>query len=66
MLSQVLYEISNSKEPLSLAVLSRKLGIESGALEGMLAYWVSRGRLLSDGSPQDKGEKGAESGAEGL
>ena len=61
MLSQVLHEISNSKEPVTLALLSRKLGIETGALEGMLDYWVSRGRLLSNDSPPDKDETSAES-----
>ncbi len=48
MLSQVLQEIKNSKEPVSLAALSQKLNIERGALEGMLAYWVRKGHLSDD------------------
>ncbi len=48
MLNQVLYEITNAREPLSLTVLSSRLGIERGALEGMLTYWVRKGRLQED------------------
>jgi hypothetical protein len=48
MLNQVLQEITNAKEPISLPVLSSRLGIERGALEGMLDYWVRKGRLKDD------------------
>jgi len=48
MLNQVLQEIANAKEPLSLTVLSNKLAIERGALEGMLAHWVRKGKLRDD------------------
>jgi len=48
MLNQVLTEITNADEPISLTVLSHKLGIEPGALEGMLAYWVRKGKLRDD------------------
>ncbi|MFZ5910267.1 MAG: FeoC-like transcriptional regulator [Chloroflexota bacterium] len=48
MLTQVLNEITHAREPITLTVLSRKLGIEPGALEGMLAHWVRKGRLKED------------------
>jgi len=48
MLKQVLSEIENSTEPISLTRLSRKLNIEPGALEGMLAHWVRKGKLRDD------------------
>lgn len=48
MLNQVLEEITNANEPLSLTVLSSRLGVERGALEGMLDYWVRKGRLKDD------------------
>ena len=48
MLNQVLQEIANAKEPLSLTALGNKLDIERGALEGMLAHWVRKGKLRDD------------------
>ena len=58
MLNQVLYEIKQSKESTSLSVLGRKLGIEQGALEGMLMYWVCKGRLkVDDDQVEKKDEK---------
>jgi hypothetical protein len=48
MLNQILQEIKTSKGPMSLPALSHKLGIERGALEGMLMYWVRKGRLKED------------------
>jgi hypothetical protein len=48
MLNQVLQEITNAQESLSLTALSSRLGIERGALEGMLEYWVRKGRLKDD------------------
>lgn len=48
MLNQVLHEITNASEPLSLTVISSRLGVERGALEGMLDYWVRKGRLKDD------------------
>lgn len=53
MLSQMLREITQSKEPITLAALSQKLNIESGALEGMLAYWVRKGRLHDEDEPSE-------------
>jgi hypothetical protein len=47
-LKQVLQEIESSHGPLSLDDLSRQLGVERGALEGMIDFWVRKGRLKED------------------
>jgi hypothetical protein len=44
-LRQVLNIFEESAHPLSLAEIARDLGVEAGVLEGMLQYWVHRGRL---------------------
>ncbi len=46
MLKRVLQEVEATNGPIHTAELSRRLGIERGALEGMIAYWVRKGRLL--------------------
>jgi hypothetical protein len=48
MLQQVLQAIEATNGPLSLDELSRRLGIERGALEGMITFWVHKGRLTED------------------
>ena len=48
MLRRLLHEIESAQGPVNLNRLSRKLGIERGALDGMIAYWVRRGRLKHD------------------
>ena len=45
MLRQVLREIESAGRPVSLNDLGLKLGIEQSALEGMIAYWVHKGKL---------------------
>lgn len=45
MLYQVLEAIEQANGPVSLDELSRRLKIEAGALEGMIAFWVRKGRL---------------------
>ncbi len=45
MLHQVLQAFETATGPVSLDELSRELGIERGALEGMIAFWVRKGRL---------------------
>jgi len=45
MLNQVLHEIENARGPLTVNELSRKLGIDPAALEGMIEFWVRKGRL---------------------
>lgn len=45
MLQAVLAAIENAGEPVRIDQLSRQLGIEPAALQGMLAFWVRKGRL---------------------
>jgi len=44
-LQQVLREIESARGPVDASALSRKLGVEQSALEGMLQFWVRKGRL---------------------
>lgn len=45
MLREVLHAIETADGPVHVATLSQRLGIERTALEGMIAYWVRKGRL---------------------
>lgn len=45
MLQQVLYALETATGPISLDELSRQLGIEQSVLEGMIAFWVRKGRI---------------------
>jgi hypothetical protein len=45
MLRQVLQELESATGPVELNALSRKLGVERGALEGMIEFWMRKGRL---------------------
>lgn len=45
MLQQVLNEIETAREPLSVAAMARKLAIDESALEGMIGFWVRKGRI---------------------
>ncbi len=45
MLKQVLQAIETADGPVHIAALSRQLGIERSALDGMIAFWVQKGRL---------------------
>jgi hypothetical protein len=49
MLQQVLQAFKRASGPISLDELSRELGIERSALEGMIAFWVRKGRLKEGG-----------------
>jgi hypothetical protein len=51
MFSQILIEFRNSKTPLSLGGLSRRLDVEKSALEGMLETLVRKGRLKASHGP---------------
>jgi hypothetical protein len=44
-LRRVLDEIQTARGPVSLSDLSLRLGIERSALEGMLQFWIRKGRL---------------------
>lgn len=54
MLHQVLQEIENSQGSINLNDLSRKLSIERSALEGMIEYWVRKGRIKDDEREQEQ------------
>lgn len=49
MLYQVLQALETATEPVSLDQLSRQLGVERGVLDGMIAFWVRKGRLKESG-----------------
>jgi hypothetical protein len=48
MLYQVLEEIEQAHGPVLINDLGRKLGIDPGALMGMIEFWVRKGRLRDD------------------
>ncbi len=48
MLQQILHEIENVNGTINLIDLSRKLGIERSALEGMIGYLVRKGILRDE------------------
>ena len=54
MLNQVLNEIKNSKYGLNLNELSHKLDIDRSALDGMIQFWVQKGRLIDDDATEAK------------
>lgn len=56
MLNQILHEIENTQGPQTINELSCKLGMDPDALEGMLQFWVQKGRIQmdNDNSSSDK------------
>ena len=64
MLQNVITQIRRSDGTISLDELSRKLGVEASALEGMLDYCVRKGILRE--SCNSPGEKGCEPAAGGC
>jgi hypothetical protein len=48
LLHQVLEEIKRNKGSLNMNELGDRLGVERSALEGMVAFWVRKGRLKDD------------------
>lgn len=48
MLRQVLQELESARGLVSLDDVSRKLGVERSALDGMVDFWVRKGRLRAD------------------
>jgi len=48
MLWQVLHEVEAASAPLDLNELSRRLDVERSALDGMIQFWVRKGRLVDD------------------
>ena len=53
MLQQVLHEIENANAPITLQTLSHRLAIEPSALQGMIDFWVRKGRLRDDDAVDD-------------
>jgi hypothetical protein len=49
LLREVLSAFENTRQPLTLNQLARQLDISPGMLEGMLEYWVRKGRLREVG-----------------
>lgn len=49
MLNEILQAVASANGPLSLGSLSKQLGAEPSALEGMILYWVRKGRLRIEG-----------------
>jgi hypothetical protein len=49
MLRRVLQAFEETDGPVKLADLSRELGVEPGALEGMVDFWVRKGRIQASG-----------------
>lgn len=66
MINRVLQEVKKSQAPFSVTALSEKLGIDRSALEGMLAFWVRKGRLQEDGQQSTANGKGSECCSCGL
>ncbi len=48
MLKQVLHEIETINAPITLQALSHRLKIEPSALQGIIDFWVRKGRLRDD------------------
>ena len=48
MLKQVLREIEEVNAPITLQALSYRLAIEPSALQGMIDFWVRKGRLRDE------------------
>jgi hypothetical protein len=48
MLWKVLHEVEAARAPLDLNELSRRLDVERSVLDGMVQFWVRKGRLVDD------------------
>ena len=48
MLRKVLDEVKAAQAPLDLNELSRRLDLDRGVLDGMIQFWVRKGRLVDD------------------
>lgn len=59
MLHQVLHALESAQGPVNLDDLSRQLGVERSALEGMIDFWVRKGRLRDSASAACGGGAGA-------
>jgi response regulator of citrate/malate metabolism len=57
-LSQVLDAFDNTRDPLTLNQIAGSLGISQARLEGMIQYWVRKGKLREAISYSDCGTCG--------
>ena len=48
MLKRILHEFESAPNGISINELGRRMGVERGALEGMIDYLVRKGRLQDD------------------
>ena len=48
MLWKILHEVEAARAPLDLNELSRRLDVERSVLDGMIQFWVRKGRLVDD------------------
>ncbi len=53
MLWKVLQEVEAAQGPVTLDELSRRLDVDRSALEGMIQFWVRKGRLVDDKAALD-------------
>lgn len=58
MLQQVLQAVKSAQGPVNLNDLARKLGVERSALDGMIQFWVRKGRLRDDDIQPDTPSEG--------
>ncbi|MCS6826264.1 MAG: FeoC-like transcriptional regulator [Caldilinea sp.] len=56
MLWKILQEVEAAQGPVTLDELSRRLDIDRSALEGMIQFWVRKGRLIDDKPASDGSE----------
>ena len=61
-LRQVLATFENATTPLSLPQIARELGISTEALDGMLQYWVRKGKLKESAATRTCGTCGSKDG----
>ncbi len=57
-LGKILAIFEQSKNPLSSRAVARELGISPARLDGMLQYWVGKGRIREAVLPDDCGACG--------
>ena len=63
MLHAILHELQTASGPVTLRQLSQKLGVQESALEGMIQFWVQKGRLVRSETPGQGAEVQVCSGA---
>lgn len=65
MLWKVLHEVESARPPLDLNELSRRLDVDRGTLDGMIQFWVRKGRLV-DNAASNAGQSTAACAAHGC